>query len=98
MEITMSYEVSKMRGHDDRPHPEQRVEATDTLLRETVERLSRHYPTHSVGAAAHDSLVDLIPHLEEGLDALADIERRRDLTDQELSWQRAFRIILVTRM
>ena len=72
---------------------ERRVEATDKLLRETVEWLSRPYPTHSVRAAACDSLVDLRPHLE-GLSALADIERRRELTDQECSWQRAFRIVL----
>jgi hypothetical protein len=35
--------------------------------------------------------------MENGLRALADIEQRRDLTDQEHSWQRAFRMVLITR-
>ncbi len=90
----MSYEAPKERSHDESPSPEQKIEAADKLLRETVECLSRHYPTYSVGAAACDSLVDLRPHLEEGLSALANIERRRELTDQECSLQRAFRIVL----
>ena len=90
----MSYEAAKERSHGESPSLEQKIEATDKLLRETVECLSRHYPTHSVWAAACDSLVDLRPHLEEGLSALANIERRRELTDQECSWQRAFRIVL----
>lgn len=88
----MSYEAPEERSYDESPCLGQKIEATDRLLRETVECLSRYYPTHSVGAAAYDSLVDLRPHLEEGLSALADIERRRELTDQECSWQRAFRI------
>ena len=90
----MLYEVLIERRHDECSRLERRIEATDKLLRETVESLSRHYPTSTVGAAACDSLADLRPHLEEGLSALADIERRRELTDQECSWQRAFRIVL----
>lgn len=93
----MPYETTKERRHHDPCSTERKLEAIDKLLRETVESLSRHYPTHSVGAAACDSLAGLRPHLEEGLSALADIERRRDLTDQERSWQRAFRIVLVAR-
>ena len=81
----------KGKSHDESPCLERKVEATDKLLRETVECLSRYHPTHSVRAAACDSLVDLRPHLEEGLSALAGIERRRELTDRECSWQRAFR-------
>ncbi len=93
----MLHEASKERRHDERSCLEWRVEATDKLLQETVECLSRHYPTHSVGAAACDSLVELRPHLEEGLRALEDIERERELTDQEYSRQRAFRIVLAAR-
>jgi hypothetical protein len=78
-------------------YDERRIEATDRLLRKTVECLSRQYPAHLVGAAACDSLVDLRPHLEDSLRALAGIEQRRELTDQELSWQRAFRMVLGTR-
>lgn len=76
---------------------EHRVEATEKLLRETVECLSRHHPKHSLGTMAYDSLEELRPRLEEGLDALANIEQSRGLTDQECSWQRAFRIVLSSR-
>lgn len=98
MKTTTLCEVSKEKRHDECSRLERRVEATDKLLRETVECLSRRYPTHSVGTAACDSLVNLRPHLERALSALADIERRRDLTDQECSWQRAFRIALASRV
>lgn len=93
----MPYQVSMETRYDERYCPERRIEATDRLLRKTVECLSRQYPAHLVGAAACDSLVDLRPHLEAGLRELADVEQRRKLTDQEHSWQRAFRMILVTR-
>lgn len=90
----MTYEDSKERRHDECSCPERRIEATDRLLRETVGGLSRYHTTRSVGTAACDSLVALRPHLEEGLSALSHIERRRELTDQERSWQRAFRTVL----
>ncbi len=93
----MPHQVSIESRYDELYCSERRIEATDRLLRKTVECLSRQYPAHLVGAAACDSVVDLRPHLEEGLRALVDIERRRDLTDQEHSWQRAFRMVLVTR-
>ena len=93
----MPYKASEESRHEEGSRLERTIEATDKLLRETVESLSRHYPTHSVGAAACDSLVDLRPQLEEGLGALADIERRRELTDQERSRQRAFRIALTPK-
>lgn len=86
--------ASERRRHDEQSRLERRVEATDKLLQETVEWLSRHHPTHSVGAAAYDSLADLRPRLEEALRALEDIGRERKLTDQEHSRQRAFRIAL----
>ncbi len=98
METTVLCEASKEKRRDECSRLERRVEATDKLLRETVECLSRYYPTHSVGTAAYDSLVDLRPHLEGALSALANIECRRDLTDQECSRQRAFRIALVSRV
>ena len=92
----MLYEATNGENLEDQRCSERKIEATDKLLRNAVESLSRHYPTHSVGAAACDSLMDLRPHLEEGLSALAGIECRRELTDQECSWQRAFRIALVS--
>jgi hypothetical protein len=40
--------------------------------------------------------LELRPHLEEALEALANIERRRGLTDQERALKRAFRVLLET--
>ncbi len=93
----MRHQASSGSRHEERSCLERRLEAADKLLQETVECHSRHYPTHSMGAAARDSLAELRPHLEDALRALADIERRRELSDQEHSWQRAFRLVLVTR-
>ncbi len=90
----MAYEAAKEERHDECSCPERKIEVADRLLRETIERLSRDHTAHSVGTAACDSLLDQRSHLEEGLSALSHIERRRDLTDQECSWQRAFRIVL----
>lgn len=92
----MPHSAPKESTYRERSCPEQRIEATDRLLRQAVESLSRDYPAHSVGTAACNRLSDLWPHLEDGLSALEDIKRRRELTDQELSRQRAFRIVLVT--
>ncbi len=93
-ERAMSQEASEAKRHDEQSRLERRIEATDRLLRESVECLSRHHPTHSVGAAAYGILADLRPRLEEALSALEDIERERELTDEEYSRQRAFRIVL----
>jgi hypothetical protein len=92
----MTHPASKESAYRERSCPEQRIEATDRLLRQTVERLSRDYPARSVGDAACNRLSDLRPHLEDGLSALEDIKRRRELTDRELSRQRAFRMVLMT--
>jgi len=72
------------------------VEETDALLQYTVERLSRRCPTHLIGTAAREDLLGLRPHLQDALAALEDIERRRDLTDEELARQRAFKMLLLT--
>jgi hypothetical protein len=81
-------------NNETRREPERKVEETDALLRETVQRLSRRCPPHLLEAAAHDDLVYLRPHLEEALAALVDIERRRSLTDEEVARQRAFKLLL----
>jgi hypothetical protein len=73
---------------------ERRVEEADALVQQTVELLSRRCPPHLLEAAAHDDLVYLRPHLQEALGALVDIERRRDLTDEELARRRAFKMLL----
>jgi len=44
--------------------------------------------------AAREDLLELRPHIQDALDALADIERGRDLTDEELARRRAFRMVL----
>jgi hypothetical protein len=77
--------------------PEHRVEQTDALIRDTVEHLTRRCPAHLVGAAAREDLLELKPHLEDALAALADIERRRELTDEELARRRAFKMLLAVR-
>jgi hypothetical protein len=76
--------------------PERRVEETDALVRETVKRLSRSGDPEVLGASAREDLLGLRPHLEEALAALADLERRRGLTDEELARRRAFRMLLQT--
>jgi hypothetical protein len=74
------------------------VEYSDALVRRTVLGLSRRScAPHLIGEAAREELEDLRPHLLEAFDALARIERRRGLTDQELTWRRAFRSLLDAR-
>jgi hypothetical protein len=74
--------------------PERKVEATDVLLEETVERLARDCPPPLLGTAARESLEDLRPHVEEALEALGEIEGRRDLTDEVLSRRHSFKMLL----
>jgi hypothetical protein len=74
---------------------ERRVKETDALVRETVIRLSRSASPELLGERAHEDVLDLRPHLEEALAALAEIDRRRGLTDEELARRRAFKMLLV---
>jgi hypothetical protein len=102
--VGLTWKNRQMRSHhhwvrrrnESQSKPEQRVEQTDALLQHTVERLCRRCPAHLVGAAAREDLLELRPHLEDALGALAEIERRRDLTDEELTRRRAFKILLLT--
>jgi hypothetical protein len=58
-------------------------------------RLSRHSgPGYLVEGAACEELRSLRPHLIQALEALADIERCRDLTDKEQALRGTFRILL----
>jgi hypothetical protein len=91
----MLHQHSMERTSAERNEAEQTVEQTDALLQDTVERLFRRCPTHLVGAAAREYLLELRPHLKDALDALADIEQDRDLTDEELARRRAFKILLL---
>lgn len=73
------------------------VEATGALVAQTVNHLSRSYPPELLGEAARDDLRALRPHLEQALEALEDIKRRRSLTHRELSQHYAFKMLLTYR-
>jgi hypothetical protein len=77
---------------------ELKVEMTDLLLREKVRHLSRGCPPQLLGEAAYEVLLDLKPQLEDALEALAEIERRRGLTAEELAKRRAIRTLLAAAM
>jgi hypothetical protein len=77
---------------------ERAVEATDTLVQQTVEHLARYCPLPLLGEAACEELLDLRPHLEEALGALEDLEGRRGLTDKEFAQRRAFKTLLTVRV
>ena len=81
-------------GGEGPSEPERKVEEADSLLRETVEHLSRRCPSYLLGVAAYEGLTDLRPHFEGALAALEHIERRRGLTDEELARRRAFKMLL----
>lgn len=90
----MASHSSVQTNSEGRSEPERRVEAADALLQETVELLSRHCPPHLLEAAAHDDLMYMRPQLDAALAAIVDIERRRTLTDEELTRRRAFKTLL----
>jgi hypothetical protein len=90
----MAFHHSMQTNGEGRSKPERKVAAADALLQQTVELLSRRCPPHMLEEAAHDDLVYLRPHLQEALAAMVDIERRRDLTDEELARRRAFKMLL----
>ena len=67
------------------------VDAAQALVVETLKRLSqRALP----GEGAREDLLALKPHLQEALEALEDITRRRSLTEEELTRQYAFNMLL----
>ena len=67
-----------------------KVERTDALLRTAIGGISRGRTGHAKGGAASEALDGLRRHLDE---ALVRIEDTRDLTDKELSYRRAFRLL-----
>ncbi len=70
------------------------VEAAQALVVETVTLLSRSCPPSLLGEAAREDLLSLKPRLEEALEALEDTKRRRSLTEEELTRQYAFKMLL----
>jgi hypothetical protein len=70
------------------------IERTDALMQATIRRLSRSYPEQAISGAALEALQQMSPHLQEAMAALSRIEERRKLTDKELSYRRAFNLLL----
>jgi hypothetical protein len=85
------------RTSSERIDPERKVEVTNVLLQQTIKHLAREYPPPLLGAAARKSMEDLKPHIEEALEALGEIEGRRDLTEEELARRNAFKMLLGAR-
>ena len=73
---------------------QQRVDGAAKLLTEVVESLRRH-PSDQMASAACEALIDLTAPLEKALEALEEIERRRDRTESERDLRHAFRMLLV---
>jgi hypothetical protein len=82
---------------EERSEPERKVDAADALLQETIEHLARGCPLPLLGARARESLEDLRPHVQQALDALEEIEGRRELTEGEFSRRHAFKMVLAAR-
>ena len=70
------------------------VRAAEALIVEAVKRLSRTCPPSLLGEAAREDLLALKPRLEEALEALEDIKRRRSLTEEEINQHYAFKMLL----
>jgi hypothetical protein len=70
------------------------VEVAEALMRESVKRLCRRYPSDLLAEAAREDLLELKPHIQGALEALEDIQRRRSLTDKELAQHHAFKMLL----
>ena len=93
-EERMRHHSSTERTSSERIDPERKVEAADVLLQQTIKRLAREYPPPLLGAAAQKSMEELKPHVEEALEALGEIEGRRELTEEELARRNAFKMLL----
>ena len=74
------------------------LEVREALLLETVKLLSRSCPSEFLPEAAREDLLALKPHLQEALEALEEIQRRRNLTEKEHCQQYAFKMLLGCRV
>jgi hypothetical protein len=73
---------------------ERRVERVDALMRGEIGSLPCAHPEHrEICGRAAEALGRLRPHLEGALAALSRIEEDRELTERELSYRRAFRML-----
>ncbi len=87
-----SIEEQRSAGREDLDLRE-RVDTAATLLTEMIGGLRRH-PSDQLAPVAREALIDLRSPLEKALEALEDIERRRDLTDREEDLRHAFKMLL----
>jgi hypothetical protein len=79
-------EVEGSDGHE--------IERATALLQEATGRLARRYPEDAVRREATEDLRRMKPCLYEALATLEEIEGRRELTLEESSRRRAFRMLL----
>ena len=69
------------------------VEGTYALVPELIGRLLRRYPEQAIGGVALQDLQQMRPHLQRALATLSQIEESRKLTEKELSYRRAFKML-----
>ena len=75
---------------------QERVDAAAKLLTQRVDSMQL-YPPDQIASAAREALIDLGSPIEKALEALEDIERRRDLTDRERDLRHVFKMLLAAR-
>ncbi len=94
----MAYQLAQEILSEERSEPKAGVvEAAQGLIVQMVKFLARDCPPGILGEAAREDLLALKPHLEEALEALEDIKRLRSLTEEELTQQYAFKMLLAHR-
>ena len=77
---------------------ERRVESAEALVRGEIGGLPCGHAEHrEMCGRASEALGRLRPHLEGALVALSRIEESRELTERELSYRRAFRMLCQTK-
>lgn len=63
-------------------------------LERALEQLCRYCPEDLRGTVAHEELVTLMPRVQEAIEDLEGIEKRRPLTEEELAQRHAIRLLL----
>lgn len=63
-------------------------------LERALEQLCRYCSEDLRGTVAHEKLVILMPRVQEAIEDLEEIEKRRPLTEEELAQRHAIRLLL----
>jgi hypothetical protein len=84
----------KPSGEDREELAQELVVQTEALVAETLLLLLRNCPPDLLAEAAREDLLALKPHLKRAIRVLEEIERRRSLTDRELSQRHSFKTLL----